>query len=193
MTRSSGYRPPAKRKTLAGVIGAAAAAIALTMTPMEESGRTVAVSVAPSGEATVRHVAGRQYLAAYLDLVGVATACDGITKGVKLGQRYTEAQCARLLEDELVVHAEGLMACAPQLKAPALANVRAAGTVWTYNVGVGAACGSTAVRRWRAGDVADGCRAMAMWDKAGRPPRVVRGLALRRAREVKLCLTGLAA
>jgi len=190
---ASPYRPPAKRKTLAGIIGALAASILLVSVPAEESGRTVTATIATDGTATVRHVAGRQYLDAYLDIVGVATACDGITKGVRMGQRYTEARCAELLEDELVAHAEPLLACVPQLKAPGRDRVRAAAISWAYNVGTAAACGSTAAKLWRAGDVAGGCRAMLRWDKAGRPPRVVRGLAARRAREVKLCLTGLAA
>ena len=103
-------------KTLAGILGSAtAAAMLLTSIPAEESGRKVAVTIAPSGAATVRHIAGRQYLNAYLDVVGVATACDGITKNIKIRMRFTEAQCTVMLENALIEHAEGVIACVPGL------------------------------------------------------------------------------
>jgi hypothetical protein len=105
-------------KTLAGVLGSIAAAIALfTSIPAEESGRTVAVTIAPTGEATIRHVSGPQYLRAYLDAVKVPTACDGITRGVRMGQTYTEAQCTALLEAELVEMARRVVACVPARRA----------------------------------------------------------------------------
>src|SRR6476659_9590224 len=87
---------PAKPRpgTLAAIVGVVSAGLLLTAVPKEGSGRTVAVNIDVDGSAKVRHAAGRQYLSAYLDSVGVATACDGITRGVRLGQRYTEAQCA---------------------------------------------------------------------------------------------------
>ncbi len=58
----------AKKGTLAAVIGSLAAALALTMTPEEESGRKVKVDMAADGTATVDHVRGKQYLRAYLDI-----------------------------------------------------------------------------------------------------------------------------
>lgn len=180
----------AKRKTLASVIGTAIGAAALfVMVPAEESGRTVAATVTPAGEVQVRHVAGPQYLRAYLDIVQVPTACDGITKGIKLGQVYTPAQCDALLEHELVEHAEGVIACVPELygrdhQAPAAVSL-------AYNIGVGGFCRSTAARHFRARRWRAGCDAFAMWNKAG--GRVVRGLVLRREREAALCRKGLAA
>lgn len=179
-------KPP--RKTLAGVIGTAIGALALfTMVPQEESGRTVAASISPAGDVTLRHVAGRQYLAAYLDIVGVATACDGITKGVRLGQRFTEAQCTAMLERELVAHAEEVIACVPQLygrtyQAPASVSL-------AYNIGGPRFCGSTAARRFRARQWRAGCDALVMWNRAG--GKVVRGLQLRRERERQLCIKDL--
>lgn len=178
-----------RKGTLAGVIGSVTAAIALlTMTPAFESGRTVEASVAVDGTATVRHVSGPQYLRAYLDIVKVPTACDGITKGVRIGQTYTPAQCTALLEHELIVHAQGVIACVPGLYGRA--NQAAAATSLAYNVGVGAFCGSTAARHFRAGRWRQGCDALLMWNRAG--GRVVRGLVLRRQRERDLCVAGLA-
>jgi len=175
---------------LGAVLGTVAGALALMISiPAEESGRKVEASVQADGSIAVRHVSGPQYLRAYLDIVGVATACDGITKGVKLGQIYTERQCAGLLEAQLIEHAKGVIACVPGLygrdyQAPAAVSL-------AYNVGVQAFCGSTSARHFRAQRWTDGCRAMAMWVRAG--GRVVTGLVRRREREIALCLRGLAA
>lgn len=180
-------RVPVK-KTLAGVIGTAMGAAALfVMVPKEESGRTVTATIAPDQSITVKHVAGPQYLRAYLDIVKVPTACDGITKGVKLGQTYTEAQCNALLEQELIAHAEPVIGCVPGLYGRA--NQAAAAVSLAYNVGAGGFCGSTVARRFNAGQWREGCDAMLMWNKAG--GKVVRGLQLRRERERALCLAGL--
>jgi GH24 family phage-related lysozyme (muramidase) len=64
-------------------------------------------------------------------------------------------------------------------------------TSLAYNVGVGGAGGSTAVRRLNAGDIAGGCKAITRWDKAGN--RVVRGLTMRRAEDYALCMFGVVA
>jgi lysozyme len=103
-----------------------------------------------------------------------------------------------LLELELVKHAQGVMACTPGLAiSPApLTEKRREGPRFAaislaYNIGVGAYCGSTARRRFNAGDYAGGCEALTWWNKAGGRP--VRGLILRRNREAKVCREGLGA
>jgi len=211
VTAAAQPAPPArssKRKgTLALIVGPIAAALLLTQVPAEESGRQIAASIAADGTATVRHIAGPQYLKAYLDAVGIATACDGITKGVKLGQRYSEAQCAAMLEAELVEHAEGVKRCTPRLWAPGLDYARVAAVSLTYNVGVGAWCKSTADRRFDAGQWAAACEAIgpsfAIINAAGQRVvvngfvkgggRVLPGLVKRRGREKETCLTNLVA
>lgn len=176
-------------KTLAGVLGSAAGALLLfTTIPAEESGRKVEATIAPAtGAVTLRHVSGPQYLRAYLDAVQVPTACDGITRGVKMGQRYTEAQCAALLERELVEHAEQVIRCVPGLYGRP--HQAAAAVSLAYNIGWPRFCTSTAAKRFRAGRWGEGCDAFTMWNKAG--GRVLRGLVLRRERERRLCRTGL--
>ncbi len=175
-------------KTLAGVLGsAAAAATLLTTIPLEESGRKVAVTIAATGAATIRHVSGPQYLRAYLDAVKVPTACDGITRGVRMGQTYTEAQCTVLLEGELIEMATRVVACVPALYGRP--NQAAAAVSLAYNIGWPSFCRSTAARRFNAGQWAAGCDAFTMWNKAG--GRVLRGLVARRGRERTLCRTGL--
>jgi len=172
--------------TLTSVVGAGAAALLMTMVPAEESGRKVAVTIAKDGSATVQHVSGPQYLKAYLDAVGVATACDGITKGVKMGQHYTEAQCASMLEQELIVHAQGVQRCTPGIWATGLDRLRVAAVSMAYNIGIAGYCGSTTARLFKAGRYGEGCLAMTMWVKAG--GKVLPGLVGRRRRERALCL-----
>jgi lysozyme len=177
-------------KTLAGVIGTIAAGLLFVAIPAEESGRKVEATIQPNGEAKLRHISGPQYLRAYLDMVGVPTACDGITRGVRRGQVYTETQCTALLERELVTHAEGVMKCTPGLSGPGRDRQRYAAVSLAYNVGIGAYCHSTVRRRFDAGDYRGGCNALLMWNRAGGRP--VRGLTLRRQRERAVCLQGLA-
>lgn len=180
---------------LAAIVGAGAAAILLTITPLEESGRTVDVTIAADGTPTIRHKAGPQYLKAYLDDVGVATACDGITRRVKLGQRYTEAQCAQLLERELVATAIELKRCAPVLWEPGRVQVMIASISLAYNIGWPSFCRSTAARHFRARQWRAGCDAFSMWIKGtiGKRRVVLSGLVKRRAREQARCLMGAAA
>jgi lysozyme len=184
--------PVAKKplgKTLLGIVGSIGAVAALfTMTPLEESGRKVEAHVTADGAATLRHVAGPQYLTAYRDIVGVVTICDGDTADVKAGQVATPPECTARLERQLIVHAEGVVACVPQLYGRQ--HQVTAAVLLAYNIGVRGFCGSTAARLFRAGRLADGCRAFGMWNKAG--GRVVRGLTLRRGRETAECLRGLA-
>lgn len=183
-----------KKGTLASVIGIAAAALVMKTVPEDESGRHVKVTIAQDGTANVQHVRGPQYLRAYLDIAGIPTACDGITKGVKMGQVYTEAECALLLERELVIHAQGVMNCTPGLRPERLAPQRAAAVSLAYNIGVAGFCRSTAARRFNAGDIRGGCEAFMPWNKArvNGVLRPVQGLTNRRARERAMCLRGVA-
>lgn len=183
-----------KRGGLAAIVGLLSASMLLVETPKEESGRTVSVAVADDGTATVKHVAGPQYLKAYLDIAGIPTACDGITAGVKMGQRYSEAQCASLLEAELVKHAKGVMACTPTLSADGRDYQRVAAVLLAYNIGVGGYCGSTVARRFNARQWRAGCDAFGMWNKArvNGVLRPVAGLTARRGRERAICLRGVA-
>lgn len=181
-----------KRLTLAAVVGTATATLLLTNIPKEESGRTVKVSIAENGEATVRYISGKQYLKAYLDIVNVATACDGLTsyKGRKITikDQFTEEQCAVMLEDELVTHASGVMRCTPglALTIPRRDNVRFAAVSLAYNVGVPTYCASTGRRLVNEGKIGPACDAFTWFKKAG--GRVSKGLVNRRARERAVCI-----
>ena len=61
-------------------------------------------------------------------------------------------------------------------------------TSLAYNIGTGAFCGSTLVRKLNAGDYAGACKQILRWDKQN--GRVLRGLTRRRNAEYKLCVGG---
>ena len=154
-------------KALAALVGLAVAAALLVDIPADEGRRR----------------------AAYRDLAGVLTICDGDTQNVAPGMVETEAGCDRRLEKRLAEHAKPVLACVPGLRAAARENQLRASVRLAYNIGPAAFCRSTAARRFNAGEWRAGCDAFLMWNRAG--GRVVRGLALRRQRERALCLSGL--
>ena len=135
---------------------------------------------------TIRHDEGREY-EPYRDIVGVWTVCDGITgPDVIHGKVYTDQECNALTIKNVEKHGSELLDCIhvriTQQMYESLAG-------WAYNVGTGAACKSTAIRLINAGRYAEGCRDLMRWNRAG--GQVVRGLTLRREREMKACLNGI--
>lgn len=126
-------------------------------------------------------------LYAYRDPVGIPTICFGETKGVRLGMKKTRAECNGMLLESLRRHEAGMLRC---LRRPGDLRDETYGAVlsWTYNVGVGAACKSTLMRKLNAGDVRGACNELSKWDKA--KGRRLPGLTKRRAEERALCLKG---
>lgn len=129
-------------------------------------------------------------LRAYQDIVGVWTICEGITKGVKPGDVATSAECDRRLAQELQEHAQGLSACIDD-KAERQLSVRSSMALlsWTYNVGVGAACRSTLVRKLNQQDWKAVCPELKRWVNAG--GKKIRGLVRRREAEYADCIVGM--
>lgn len=188
-------RPALKKGTLASIIGVTAAGIVLTMTPKEESGRTVRVEFNEVGEARLKHISGRQYLKVYKDIVGIDTYCDGLTKPLPRGTVLTEEKCAFLLEAELVDSATHVMACSSGLRADLKGYQRAGSVIMAHNIGWPRWCKSTARKRLDAGDVFGAGQAMLWFNKArtgkcGKPLCPVRGLTMRRNREREVFMTG---
>lgn len=148
---------------------------------------TVAAAVMAVAVPTVAKWEGMR-TEAYRDVVGVWTICAGETSGVKAGDSYTVAECEAMLETRVLEFYEGFKACSPQIEAAPI-EVQAAVSSWSYNVGLGAACGSTLARYARAGDWQNVCDQLPRWNRAG--GRVWQGLVNRRADERGLCLSGL--
>lgn len=176
--------------SLLAIVGPVTGKLLLTQTPAHESGRKVAVTVSPQARtATIQHISGPQYLKAYLDIVKVPTACDGLTgKDIRLGKSFTEVQCALLLEARLTETAQHVMACTPGLALTIVGRdfVRFAAVSLAYNIGWPRYCASTMRARINAGQIRNACDALTWFNRAG--GRVLQGLVDRRKREQTLCL-----
>lgn len=132
---------------------------------------------------------------AYLDPVNIPTICFGETKGVKLGMKKTMAECQGMLTESLITHEKGMVAC---LSNPDALPDKTYGAFlsFTYNLGVGAFCGSTMRKKVNAGDLRGACNELPKWNKATVAPGVrivLPGLTIRRGEERGMCLDGIAA
>lgn len=130
-------------------------------------------------------------LSAYKDIAGIPTICYGHIEGVRMGDRATPEQCSELLLKELEVAHSYVEKC---ITHPLSQNNRIALTSATYNLGPAVVCGrNSSVRRYfNSGNTADGCRSLALYNKARDPVtgqlKFSRGLDNRRKEEVALCL-----
>lgn len=128
-------------------------------------------------------------LNAYRDPVGIPTICMGETKGVKMGDTKTLAECQAMLGGRLAEFLGEMRACT-NVKLPA--KTEAALLEFTYNVGSGTYCKNIAAKRLNKGKYVEACQALKLYVKGGRPLRTLPGLVTRRERESKACLEGLA-
>lgn len=127
----------------------------------------------------------------YLDRIAsapVATCCYGDTQCRPVGSRYTDLECETMLSARLPIYRAGWQAALDQ---PSLIPCKAdaALTSFTWNVGIAAAQGSTAIARFDRGDQEGGCEAMTWYNRAG--GKIILGLKNRRAYEYQLCMAGI--
>jgi lysozyme len=120
---------------------------------------------------------------AYIPVPGdVPTIGFGTTGGVKMGDTTTpERALVRLLSDA-DRFAQAVRRCAP---VPMFQHEFDAYVSLTYNIGEGAFCSSTLVRRLNAGDYAGACKEILRWDKFRGEP--LKGLTERRQDEYRKC------
>ncbi len=125
---------------------------------------------------------------AYLDTGGVPTICYGATRGVRMGQTASVAECSAIFTRDLIEHETGMRAC---MKRPDAIPDKTYMAVlsFTYNVGVGASCKSTLMQLVNAGQLEAACNQLPRWVNDN--GKVIRGLVNRRVTERKLCLEGL--
>lgn len=121
-------------------------------------------------------------LAPYRDPIGIPTACVGETdvEVVSYRQRFTRDECMAVLGASLYQHALGMDQC---IHRPLEPHEAVAVLSWSYNVGTGAACKSTLVRKLNAGEPF--CAELSRWTYAG--GRQLPGLVKRRADERAIC------
>lgn len=122
----------------------------------------------------------------YRDVVAVPTVCAGATRGVVPGKTYTDRECMDLLARDVVEHGMAIDRC---IAVPVPPESRAAFVSLAYNIGSGAFCGSTLVRKLNAGDLKGACAEISRWNRAG--GKVIKGLVRRRAEERAYCERGL--
>lgn len=123
---------------------------------------------------------------AYADKIGhgVPTVCYGMTsydRPVKVGDHYTKEQCQKFLGEDLLKYNAGISKC---IHVPITDNQRAAAVSLAYNIGVGAVCKSTFVKKLNAKDP-NACQYILAYNKSMGQYR--QGLANRRQAEYKIC------
>ena len=125
---------------------------------------------------------------AYRDIVGVPTVCYGETRGVKMGDTYTKAQCMDMLKVAVGEYYTKIQPCMTNKDIPV--GVQASLLELAYNVGTGATCKSTMMKLANQGKYKEACRELDKWIRAGGQP--IKGLQNRRAdSKINLCLKGL--
>jgi lysozyme len=141
---------------------------------------------------------------AYLDPVGIPTICQGIIKGVKLGDVATKEQCEQYYLSAMQEKMRDVIKITPALAENQNA-LEAAGDL-AYNGGSGAYVGSPASRYFSKRDWVAGCKSITGWWVIGTYPQpqpeytctkkksgkgwacILPGLVSRRVGETKLCL-----
>lgn len=163
----------------------------------------LAILVGVGGSGLIPREEGRRN-DAYLDPVGIPTICEGWTHGVRLGDWASDARC-----DELTLRGidDAARVLTTHVPAPVVEQLPAATVAallsFIYNVGPGApgkkdgfvwlknGRHSTMLRLLQAGDVRGACQQMPRWATA--QGKALRGLQLRRQREMALCVQDLSA
>ena len=156
-----------------------------------DKGKRVGAAVALAAAIAIPAEGLRQW--AYYDPPGILTVCYGSTTNVQKGVKYSLDECKARLDDDMRAAIAQVDACAPGLPVPVLAAFGDA----VYNLGPRIACDtahSTAARLLKAGDLAGACQQLPRWDKASVGGVMVSlpGLTKRRAKEMDLCLEGVA-
>ena len=119
----------------------------------------------------------------YQDIVGVWTIGFGTTKGVQPGQKLDPVKALQRALTDSQKFEGALKEC---VHVPLHQHEYDAFISLAYNIGAGAFCRSTLVRKLNAGDYEGACAEILRWNKAG--GKVVRGLVVRREAEHKKCL-----
>tara|TARA_R100000742_G_C4278222_1_gene100793 strand:+ start:2566 stop:2994 length:429 start_codon:yes stop_codon:yes gene_type:complete len=128
----------------------------------------------------VKHFEGFEDTA-YLCPANVWTIGYGRTKNVKEGDKITEPQAERDLQEELQEFGAQVLGV---VDVSLLQNEFDALTSWTYNLGVGNLSSSTLLKKLNAGDKDSVPSEMLRWNKAA--GKVLAGLTTRRQAEADL-------
>lgn len=120
---------------------------------------------------------------AYRDVTGVPTVGYGETKGVTMDSTTTRLDALLRLEISAKEHAKEMVKC---IKVPISQGEYNAYVSFTYNVGAGAFCRSTLVKKLNNKDYDGACQELLKWTQAG--GKVYPGLVKRRQQEYNTCI-----
>lgn len=120
---------------------------------------------------------------AYKDTVGVPTIGFGETAGVKMGDKTTPERALVQLLESTEKHADAIRQC---IHVPLYQHEFDAYISLAYNIGTGAFCKSTLVKKLNQGDYTGSCNEIRRWNKAG--GKVLPGLVKRREAEYEMCM-----
>lgn len=139
---------------------------------------TIALSVA-----MFNHWEGRNYTAVHLpfDPPHVVTVCGGVTNydlpDLKVGMKFTEAQCSKLIAGLIPKYAAPVMKCVPNFLT--FPEPRQAAVIsFVINLGPGKVCGTSIGKDLSAGRITKACNSMAQYVNAN--GKRLQGLANRR-------------
>ncbi len=147
--------------------------------------RIVLASLSASAVALVSLVAHEGYRReAYIPIPGdVPTIGFGTTKGVKLGDTTDPVKALEKALADMQRFEGAIKRC---VKVPLKQTEYESYLSLIYNIGDGAFCKSTLVKKLNKFDYAGACKEILRWDKAG--GKVIRGLTVRRQKEYEQCI-----
>lgn len=122
---------------------------------------------------------------AYLDVVGIPTICTGSTRAVHIGQTASLSECQERLRLDTQSVGRAMQRC---ITAPVTQGQYDALLSLGFNIGEGALCRSTLVRKLNTGDCLGAADQFLRWDMAG--GKHLRGLQNRRQAERREFMKG---
>lgn len=107
----------------------------------------------------------------------------GTTEGVKIGDTVTPSKAVKRALNDISKYEDAIKKC---VKVPLYQYEYDAYLSLAYNIGTGAFCGSTLVKKLNALDYAGACEQIKVWDKF--KGKTLRGLTIRRDGEYQRCI-----
>lgn len=122
---------------------------------------------------------------AYIPVKGdVPTIGFGDTHGVKMGDKTDPIRALIRLSEHTESFQKDLKRCIGDV--PMYQYEWDAIVSWSYNVGTGAACKSTLVKKLKLRDYSGACKELLRWNKFN--GKELKGLTIRRQQEYQLCI-----
>lgn len=146
--------------------------------------RIAAYSIAISAACLVGIATHEGYRSeAYKDTVGIPTLGFGETAGVKMGDKTTPERALVQLLESTEKHADAIRQC---IHVPLYQHEFDAYISLSYQIGAGAFCRSTLIKKLNKGDYTGACNELDKWVYAG--GKKLPGIVKRRQKEKETCL-----